>query len=91
VARLFVIYLIFCSASLAQDLAISGAQIIDGTGVAFESGSIVVGDGRVVSISEGDAESSGPIIDARGLTAVPGNHRYTRTSDYKSGHDDGRD
>ena len=51
----------------AQDLVISNARILDGTGGVIEQGSIVVSDGRIVSVSAGDPEARGVLeIDAQG-------------------------
>ena len=57
----------------AQDLVISNARILDGTGGVIEQGSIVVSDGRIVSVSAGDPEARGVLeIDAQGMTVMPG-------------------
>ncbi len=57
----------------AQDLVISNARILDGTGGSIEQGSIVVRDGRIVSVSAGDPEVQGVLeIDAQGMTVMPG-------------------
>lgn len=57
----------------AQDLAITHARIITGTGEVIESGSIVVRSGRIASISAGgNAAGMKTVIDARGMTAMPG-------------------
>jgi imidazolonepropionase-like amidohydrolase len=57
----------------AQNLVIANARILTGTGNAIEQGSIVVRDGRIVSVAPGSAVAQGgQVIDARGLTAVPG-------------------
>jgi imidazolonepropionase-like amidohydrolase len=52
---------------------ITNARILTGTGTVIEQGSIVVRDGRIVSVAAGRATAQGAqVIDARGLTAVPG-------------------
>jgi imidazolonepropionase-like amidohydrolase len=57
----------------AQNLVIANARILTGTGSAIEQGSIVVRDGRIVSVAPGGAAAQGAqVVDARGLTAVPG-------------------
>ena len=57
----------------ARDLVISNARILDGTGGVIEQGSIVVSDGRIVSVSAGDPEAEGVLeIDAQGMTVMPG-------------------
>lgn len=62
-----------CSATAqAQDLLIKNALIIDGTGLRIDRGSIVVRNGRIQSVVEGDADAPGlRTIDAEGRTAVP--------------------
>jgi imidazolonepropionase-like amidohydrolase len=72
----------------AQNLVIANARILTGTGSAIEQGSIVVRDGRIVSVAPGGAAAQGAqVVDARGLTAVPGfidAHRHIM-----GGNDDG--
>jgi imidazolonepropionase-like amidohydrolase len=59
--------------SSAQDLVITNARIVIGTGATIERGSIVVRGGRIVSVAAGSASAPGaPVIDARGMTALPG-------------------
>jgi len=55
----------------AQSLVISNARIITGTGAVIEQGSIVVRDGRIVSVG-GPGSPAATVIDARGMTAMPG-------------------
>jgi imidazolonepropionase-like amidohydrolase len=57
----------------AQSLVIANARILTGTGTVIEQGSIVVRDGRIVSVAAGNAAAQGAqVIDARGMTALPG-------------------
>ena len=57
----------------AEGLVIVNARIIDGNGGTIESGSVVVRDTRIVSVSEGTADVSGAlVIDAQGRTVMPG-------------------
>ena len=57
----------------AQNLVIANARILTGTGAVIEQGSIVVRDGRIVSVAAGSAAAQGAqVIDARGMTALPG-------------------
>jgi imidazolonepropionase-like amidohydrolase len=57
----------------AQSLVIANARILTGTGTVIEQGSIVVRDGRIVSVGAGSSTAQGaPVIDARGMTALPG-------------------
>lgn len=64
----------------AQNLVITNARIIVGNGDVIERGSIVVQDGRVVSVSPGNASAQGAqTIDAGGMSAMPGfidGHRH---------------
>jgi enamidase len=64
----------------AQDLVITNARIIVGTGQVIEQGSIVVKGGRIASVAAGAATAQGlKIIDGKGMTAVAGfidGHRH---------------
>jgi imidazolonepropionase-like amidohydrolase len=56
-----------------QDIAITNARIIVGTGQVFESGTIIVRGGKIVSVVAGPAPTQGlRLIDARGMAAMPG-------------------
>ncbi|HEX2138525.1 MAG TPA: amidohydrolase family protein, partial [Woeseiaceae bacterium] len=70
---------------IAQDLVITNARIIDGTGRSLERGSIVVKDGRIVTVSGEVLDLRGtPGIDARGMTVLPGlidTHRHDLMGD----------
>ena len=67
----------------AQDLTITNARIIAANGSVIERGSIVVRAGRIASVTPGEsAAASGSVIDARGMTAMPGfidAHRHINT------------
>ena len=57
----------------AQNLVVTNARIIDGTGRVIDRGSVVVQDGRIVSVASGAARVRGArVIDASGRTVVPG-------------------
>jgi imidazolonepropionase-like amidohydrolase len=57
----------------AQNLVITNARIIVGTGATIERGSIVVRDGKIVSVAAGTATAPGAqTIDARGMSVLPG-------------------
>jgi imidazolonepropionase-like amidohydrolase len=58
----------------AAELLIRGARVIDGTGApARESVSILVRDGRIAAIGpDASAAPGADVIDANGLTALPG-------------------
>lgn len=64
----------FALAAPAQNLVITNARIIDGTGNVIEHGSVVAKDGRIVSVASGEAPSgsAGPHIDAHGMTVMAG-------------------
>jgi imidazolonepropionase-like amidohydrolase len=58
----------------AQNLVITNARILDGKGGVIERGSVVVRDGKIVSVSSGAASSNAGarVIDAQGRTVMPG-------------------
>jgi len=57
----------------AQDVAIINARIIVGSGPVIDSGTIIVKDGRIVSVTPGKAPMQGlRTIDAKGMSAMPG-------------------
>jgi cytosine/adenosine deaminase-related metal-dependent hydrolase len=59
--------------AVAQDVAITNARIIVGSGQVIESGTILVRGGRIVSVTAGAAPTQGlRVIDAKGLSAMPG-------------------
>ena len=72
--------LLLCAGASAQDLVITNARIIDGTGAVIERGSIVVRGGRIESVAGGAANVAGiQVLDAAGRTALPGyidGHRH---------------
>jgi imidazolonepropionase-like amidohydrolase len=60
------------AAALAQDLVITNARILD-VGTDIARGSIVIEDGRIVSVAAGNAAAAGkPTLDAGGRTVLPG-------------------
>jgi imidazolonepropionase-like amidohydrolase len=64
-----------CAAALAQaqSLTVTNARILDGTGKIIERGSVVVRDGKIVSVAPGaPTAAAGRIIDAKGRTVMPG-------------------
>ncbi len=71
---------LFSSGALAQELTITNARILDGTGNVIERGAIVVADGKIASVAAGSpARSRGRVIDAAGKTVMPGfieSHRH---------------
>ena len=77
--------LLVCSRVWGQDLAITNARIIDGNGGVIDSGSIIVRDGRIASVSPDLADAgSAESIDAGGMTVMPGfidAHRHLISGD----------
>ena len=56
-----------------QDVAITNARVIVGSGQVIDSGTIIVRGGRVVSVTAGAAPTQGlRTIDAKGMSAMPG-------------------
>lgn len=84
-AFLTVSSLIFAVAApiAAQDLTITNVRIIGPNASVIERGSIVVRAGKITSVAAGaPASKSGKIIDAKGMTAMPGfidGHRHINT------------
>lgn len=72
------------AAASAQDLVITNARILDAS-TNIERGSIVIENGRIVSVAAGNARAGGkPRLDAGGRTVVPGYidaHRHIITGD----------
>ncbi len=63
---------VLASPALAQELtAITGGRVLTGTSV-IENGTVVIRDGRVVSVGTGGAPSGARVIDARGKVVSPG-------------------
>jgi imidazolonepropionase-like amidohydrolase len=67
----------------AQDLTIINARIVVANGTVIERGSIVVRAGKIVSAAAGaPAATAGTVIDAKGMSAMPGfidAHRHINT------------
>ncbi len=70
----------FSGAALAQELTITNARILDGTGNVIERGAVVVRDGRIESVAaRTPAVTRGRAVDAAGRTVMPGfieSHRH---------------
>ena len=75
----------FAATAAAQDLVITNARILDGTGLDIDRGSIVIDDGRIVSVAPGTVTARGArVIDAEGMTVMPGfidAHRHIMRGD----------
>jgi len=68
---------------VAQDVTITNAHIVVANGTVIERGSIVVRGGKIVSVAAGAPQTpAGQIIDAKGMSAMPGfidAHRHINT------------
>src|SRR5688572_677016 len=77
--------LVTASGVYAQNLTITNGRILDGTGIVIERGTVVVGDGKIVSVSaNAPAGGAGRTINAGGKTVMPGlidAHRHIVTGD----------
>ena len=72
-AYLVGVSLIVPAIAAAQDVAITNARIIVGSGQVIDSGTIIVKGGKIVSVSAGAAPTQGlRTIDAKGMSAMPG-------------------
>jgi len=75
----------FAGSAYSQNLTITNARILDGTGKVIDRGAVVVRDGKIVSVSAtAPAAGTGRTIDARGKTVMPGlidAHRHLVTGD----------
>jgi imidazolonepropionase-like amidohydrolase len=67
----------------AQDIAITNARIIVGSGQVIDSGTIIVKGGKIVSVTAGAGPTQGlRTIDAKGMSAMPGfidGHKHVNT------------
>jgi imidazolonepropionase-like amidohydrolase len=69
---LWVALLPWAATALAQDLVITNARILDAN-TDIARGSIVIEEGRILSVTPGAARANGkPTLDAGGRTVVPG-------------------
>jgi imidazolonepropionase-like amidohydrolase len=69
----------------AQDVAITNARVIVGSGQVIESGTIIVRGGKIVSVTAGASPTQGlRAIDAKGMSAMPGfidGHKHVNNGD----------
>ena len=81
--------LLIASVAAAQDVAITNARIIVGSGQVIESGTIVVRGGKIVSVTAGTAPTQGlQAIDAKGMSAMPGfidSHKHVSNGENAAG------
>src|SRR5689334_17552244 len=77
------IVLVTAGCANAQNLTITNARILDGTGRVIERGTVVVRDGKIASVSATTAAGTGgQTINAGGKTVMPGlidGHRHIVT------------
>src|SRR5262245_23338757 len=67
------IVFVIASSAYAQNLTVTNARILDGTGRVIDRGAIVVRDGKIVSVSAtAPAAAGGSTINANGKTVMPG-------------------
>jgi imidazolonepropionase-like amidohydrolase len=67
------IFLAICAPVAAQDIVVTNARILDGTGRVIEGGSVVVRNGKIVSVSAGpNTAQRARVIDVQGKTVMPG-------------------
>src|SRR6187402_3875710 len=67
------VFIILPAIASAQDVAITNARVIVGSGQVIESGTIIVKGGKIVSVTAGTAPTQGlRTIDAKGMSAMPG-------------------
>src|SRR4051812_20623629 len=64
------------STASAQNLVITNARVLDGTGKTIENGTIIARNGRIVSVTAGAAPAASirglQRLDAKGMTVLPG-------------------
>ena len=64
----------------AQEITVTNARILDGTGKVIDRGSLVIRGGKIASVAAGaPAQRAGRVIDAGGKTVLPGyidGHRH---------------
>ncbi len=68
--------------AFAQDVAITNARVVVGNGTVLDSGTIVVRGGKIVSVGAAAGTRGLKVIDAHGMTAMPGfidAHRHINT------------
>src|SRR5215813_13349611 len=80
---------VYAQRQAGQSLVITNARIIDGNGGVIPRGSVVVRNGRIASVSAGNASEPGArLMDVRGMTVMPGfieDHRHVIAADFPPG------
>ena len=72
--RIVIAVLLFCwQPSVAQDIVMINARIIDGLGQTIENGNISVSEGRITAVTTDDVDAGDAfVINANGMTVMPG-------------------
>jgi len=88
-ATLLAVALLTPPSASSQNLAITNARIIVGSGQVIDSGTLIVRDGKIATVTGGSVQIPRelPVIDAKGMSAMPGFRRAQtrrRRSDRKS-------
>src|SRR6476661_2390685 len=80
---------VYAQRQAPQNLVIANARIIDGNGGVIPRGSVVIRNGRIVSVAAGAASEPGARqIDVRGMTVMPGfidDHRHVIAASFPPG------
>src|SRR5215208_6607403 len=73
-AVVLVVGMLMPASTSAQNVAITNARIIVGTGQVIESGTIIVRDGKIATVTAGAVQTPQgmQVVDARGMSAMPG-------------------
>src|SRR4029434_8687074 len=73
-AQIVLAFVAAAGPAAAQNLVITNARILDGTGKVIERGAVVVRDGNVAASATGNPSpvSESRVVDARGMTVMPG-------------------
>lgn len=69
-----IVLCVVADSAAAQNLVVTNARILDGTGNVIARGAVVVRDGKIVSVGAGNpaAVPGARVINARGMTVMPG-------------------
>jgi imidazolonepropionase-like amidohydrolase len=73
-ATLLAVALLTPPSASSQNLAITNARIIVGSGQVIDSGTLIVRDGKIATVTGGSVQIPRelPVIDAKGMSAMPG-------------------
>src|SRR5262245_14079478 len=80
---------VYAQRQAGQNLVITNARVIDGNGGVIPRGSVVIRNGRIASVSAGNASEPGARqMDVRGMTVMPGfidDHRHLIGASFPAG------